>query len=260
MTRAMAARLVRRNHGKGHSYQLDGRKVVGVTTATGKLPKDALIDWSAKTTANYAVDHWDELAGMPLSERLSTLVRARFNVTKAAALRGTQIHALGDKVARGIEVDAGEHQSEVEAYARFLDRWDVTVHATETPCANTTHLYAGTADAWATFGRGELAGLRVLLDIKTGRGVYDDAALQLAAYRYCDLWQPEGPESEEPLPPVDAVVVAHVLPDSVRLLPVNAGPEQFRQFLYLLQTAHWLDANKEAPPIGDALLDPGVPA
>jgi len=257
--RAAARRLVRRNHGKGHSYHLDGRKVVGVTTATGKLPKDALIGWSAATTAAYAVDHWDELAGLPLSERLSILTKARFNVSKAAALRGTQIHALGDAVSRGQEVDAGEHQAEVEAYARFLDRWDVTVHATETPCANTTHLYAGTADAWATFGRGELAGLRVLLDIKTGKGVYDDAALQLAAYRYCDLWQPDD-ETEEPLPPVDAVVVAHVLPDSVRLLPVNAGPEQFRQFLYLLQTAHWIEDSKDAPPIGDALMEPGVRA
>lgn len=260
MTAALSARLVRRNHGRGHSYHLDGRKVVGVTTATGKLPKDALIDWSAKTTAAYAVDHWDELAAMAMSERLSVLTKARFNVSKAAALRGTQIHALGDRVSRGLDVDAGEHQAEVEAYARFLDRWDVTVHATETPCANTTHLYAGTADAWATFGRGELQGQRVLLDIKTGKGVYDDAALQLAAYRYCDLWQPDGPDSEAAMPSVDAVVVAHVLTDSVRLLPVDAGPDQFRQFLYLLQTAHWLDGNKEAPPIGDALLDPGVPA
>jgi hypothetical protein len=145
----------------------------------------------------------------------------------------------------------------VEAYARFLDRWQVEVIATETPCASTRWKYAGTADAWAVFGRGELAGARVLLDIKTGRGVYDSTALQLTAYRHCDLWQPDGPDSEQELPPVDAVVVAHILPDTVRLLPVDADALQFRQFQYLLQTTHWLDAG---PYIGEAMLEPGVSA
>jgi hypothetical protein len=249
----MTARLIRRNAGTGHSYRLDGEPVVGVTTACGALPKPALVDWSARVTASYAVDHWDDLAAMLPSERLQVLTKSRFISNNAAKVRGTTIHALGDAVSRGEEVDAGEHVAEVEAYARFLDRWDVEVHATETPCANTRYQYAGTADAWATFGRGELAGQRVLLDIKTGKGVYDEAALQLAAYRYCDLWQPHGPESEEPLPEVESVVVAHVLPDAGRLLPIEAGPDQFRQFLYVMQTKRWVDGG---PYVGHAYPEP----
>jgi hypothetical protein len=252
----VSPRLVRRNHGRGHSYTVDGAKVPGVTTVTGNLPKTALIDWAGRVTAEYAVDHWDALADEPPSVRLNTLTRARFRASSAAALRGTQIHALGDQVSRGLEVDAGEHQAEVEAYAAFLDRWGVHVIATETPVANTTHGYAGTADAWATFDRGPLAGARVLLDIKTGRGVYDETALQLTAYRYADIWQTDGPASEEPLPEVDAVAVAHVLTDAVELLPVEAGPEQFRQFQYLLQTTRWL---ADGPYIG-AALDLGATA
>lgn len=250
-------RLARRNHGKGHSYTLDGAKVPGVTTVAGNLPKRALIDWAGRVTAEYAVDHWDELSEATPSARLNTLTRARFNASSAAALRGTQIHALGERVSRGESVDAGDHVAEVEAYARFLDRWDVHVWATETPVANTVHRYAGTADAWAEFGAGPLKGCRALLDIKTGRGVYDETALQLTGYRYADLWQPDGPVSEGPLPPVEAVVVAHVLPDAVELLPVEAGPEQFRQFLYLLETTRWLD---DGPYIGPALDVEGVPA
>lgn len=218
----MSARLVRRNHGRGHSYQLDGVKVPGVTTVTGNLPKSALIDWAGRVTAEYAVDHWQELAEQPPSARLNALARARFQKSSAAALRGTQIHALGEQVSKGAQVDAGEHQAEVEAYARFLDRWDVDVIATETPVASTWWGYAGTADAWAMFRKGPLAGQRVLLDIKTGARVYDETALQLTAYARCDLWQPDGPDSEEELPPVDAVVVAHILPDAVELLPVDA--------------------------------------
>jgi hypothetical protein len=251
----VTARLARRNHGRGHSYTLDGHKVVGVTTVCGNLPKHALVDWAGRVTAEYAVDHWDELAAAPPSERLNTLTRARWSATSAAALRGTQIHDLGDKVSRGESVDAGPHQSEVEAYARFLDRWDVDVIATETPVAHTTIGYAGTADAWATFGRGELAGARVLLDIKTGRGVYDSTALQLTAYRHADLWQPDGPDSEEPLPWADAVVVAHVLTDAVELLPVENDEHHWRQFRYLMETTRWLDGG---PWIGSALMDPAV--
>lgn len=248
-------RLVRRNHGRGHSYQLDGHKVPGVTTISGALPKNALINWAGKVTAEYAVDHWDELAAAPPSERLNTLTRARYASSSAAALRGTQIHALGDAVSRGEPVDAGVHQGEVEAYARFLDRWDVAVLATETPCANTAYGYAGTADAWATFGRGPLEGQRVLLDIKTGKGVYDETALQLTGYARCDLWHPKGPETEEPLPPVDSVVVAHILTDAVELLPVTCDQAQWLQFQYLLQTARWLD---NGPYIGEPMLEPSA--
>jgi hypothetical protein len=246
----MSPRLVRRNHGRGHSYRLDDEKVVGVTTACGNLPKNALVDWAGKVTAAYAVDHWDDLAALPPSMRLDTLTRARYQASSTAALRGTQIHALGERVSNGQEVDAGEHTGEVEAYARFLDRWAVEVIATETPLAHTLYRYAGTADAWVTFGRGPYAGARVLLDIKTGRGVYDSTALQLTAYRFADIWQPSGPESEEPLPPVDAVAVAHILPDAVELLPVEADDKQFRQFRYLLETTRWLD---DGPYIGAAL-------
>jgi hypothetical protein len=228
-----------------------------VTTVTGNLPKHALVDWAGRVTAEYAVDHWHELAEQPPSARLNTLTRARYAASSGAALRGSQIHALGERVGHGEQVDAGEHQSEVEAYARFLDRWAVDVIATETPVASTRWRYAGTADAWVTFGTGALAGARVLLDIKTGRGVYDETALQLTAYRHCDLWQPDGPASEEALPPVDVVVVAHILPDAVRLLPVDADALQFRQFQYLLQTTQWLS---EGPYIGEAMLDPGVSA
>jgi hypothetical protein len=246
-------RLVRRNHGKGHSYYLDGVKVPGVTTVTGNLPKRALIDWAGRVTAEYAVDHWDELSAQPHSARLNTLTRARYAASSSAALRGTQIHSLGERISLGEQVDAGEHQSEVEAYARFLDRWQVEVLATETPCASTAWGFAGTADAWAIFHAGQYAGQRVLLDIKTGRGVYDETALQLTAYARCDLWQPNGPDSEEAQPPVDAVVVAHILPDAVELLPVDAGEQQWRQFQYLLQTTHWLDGG---PYIGAAVGDP----
>lgn len=245
-------RLQRRNHGKGHSYKIDGQKATGVTTALNAIAKPALIDWAARVTAEYAVDNWDDLNPLPVAQRLAKLKDARWNTVKEAALRGTRIHDLGEKVSHGVEVEVpDEYRGPVEAYARFLDEWEIEMHATETPCCNTNHRYAGTADGWATIGR---TSEKVLLDIKTGKGVYSEAALQLAAYRYADLWQPDGPDSETTRGPVDAVYVAHVLPDTVRLLPVVAGPDEFRTFLYALQMHRHQETTKEDPLIGEAVF------
>ena len=75
----MSPRLERRNYGRGHGYKIDGYKVPGVTTVLGEsLPKPALIDWAARTTAAAAVDRWDELGALPPSQRLKALEGARW--------------------------------------------------------------------------------------------------------------------------------------------------------------------------------------
>jgi hypothetical protein len=243
-------RLVRRNYGRGHGYKLDGEKLVGVTTALGVLDKPALRDWIARTTAERAIDEWDELGELPISQRLERIRWGARDKTQAAALRGTQIHDLGEKVAHGAEVDVpDEHVGPVEAYARWLDEWQVETFATETPLASTVHKYGGTADLWGKVGR--LDGALYLLDIKTGKGVYDEAAWQLAAYRYADLMLLDGAEVQ--VPEVAGVYVAHVLPDDVRMLPVEANPETFRSFLYILQAYREVERAREWPLIGSAV-------
>jgi hypothetical protein len=247
-------RLRRRNHGKGHSYLLDDKKIDGVTTILNSLPKIALIDWAARTTAAAAVDRWDELAQMPLSKRLRELEQARWNAVKTAGLRGTTIHALADRLAHGLPVDVpDEHVGPVEAYARFLDKWDIHMIATEAPCANTELNYGGTLDAVGTIGR--LGTGPVMIDLKTG-GVYDEAALQVAAYAGCDLWQPDGPESEQAMPELEGLYIARILTDDVLLLPVVDEPDRLLlQFRYVMATHRWLARVKDDPAIG-AALDP----
>lgn len=247
-------RLQRRNHGRGHSYKIDGRKVYGVTTVCNTLPKDALTKWAATCAADEAINHWDDLAALPPSERHSRILWAHRNTVKSAATRGTRIHALGEQLANGDQVDVpDEIAGPVTAYAKFLDRWDIEVVATETPVGSPRYGYAGTADAWATIGK--LDNLSVLLDLKTGKGVYESTALQLAAYRFAELWQPDK-GVEELLPAVDDVFVAHILPDDVRLLPVTADADTFRAFLYLMQTRRWLDDYRDEPLVGAALNRP----
>lgn len=246
----MTTRLVRRNYGRGHGYQLDGEKIVGVTTVLGVLDKPALRNWYAEQAAKRAVDEWDRLGQLPVSDRLDYIKRGARDTVTAAALRGTQIHDLGEKIAHGEAIDVPpEHRGPVEAYARFLDEWDVTTVATETPLCSLTHKYGGTADNWSKIGKRDNA--MCLLDVKTGKGIYSEVAWQLAAYRFSELIQPEK-GVEIATPAVDLVYVAHVLPDTVRMIPVVADEQTFRQFLYIKEAHRAVTACEDWPLVGSA--------
>jgi hypothetical protein len=249
----------------GHAYTLDcdcpGRysktdphKIMGVTTALNAKAKPALTGWAGRVTAEYAIDHWAELAQMPPSERLDVLRGVQFNTKTAAALRGNQIHELGQRLVHGKPVDVSdENRGPVEAYARFCDLWEIEPVAAEVPLANTEYRYGGTGDLFARVGR--LGGAYCLVDLKTGKGVYSETALQLAGYAMCDLWQPDGPQSEQAAPPVEAAYVAHIKADSVDMLPAEIDAEAFRQFLYALAMARDDAAVADNPRI-HAPIDP----
>jgi hypothetical protein len=232
---------------KWHAYLLDcdcpGRyrksdphKIMGVTTALNAKAKPALTGWAGRVTAEYAIDHWAELDAMPPSERLDTLRSVQFNTKNAAALRGTQIHQLAERIVHGKTVDVSdENRGPVEATARFYDKWQIEPIAAEVPLANTRYRYGGTGDLFAYVGK--LGNALCLIDLKTSRGIYSETALQLTGYERCDLWQPDGPASEGTPPVVEACYVAHIQADTVLMLPAEHDQEAFDQFLYALAMA-----------------------
>lgn len=227
----MTRRFVRRNHGNSHSYALDGHKVPGVTTIIKVLDKPALVGWAARESAAYAVEHWDELAGLPIMERADKITRARFESNRRAIVRGHRIHEFGDKISHGVPVEVpDEYRGPAEAYARFLDAWDLQTIATESPVCHTAYRYGGTFDAIAESPR---LG-RVMIDIKTGSGVYPETALQLAAYRHADLMI-DAAGDEQPMISTEGAYVAHVLPDTVDLIPITQDDRVTGAFLYCLE-------------------------
>jgi DNA N-6-adenine-methyltransferase (Dam) len=247
-------RLTTRRFGKGgHAYYLDGDKIDGTTSILNALPKQ-LTQWSSDCAANFAVEHWDELTEQPLTKRLDQIRYAHKDTVSAAALRGQDIHRYGEALVTGEPVQIPEeYLGPTQAYARFLDRWDIHLEAVEAAIVNTVHRYGGRLDLVATIGVRD--NVRAMIDLKTGKNIYESVVLQLAAYNHADLWQPDGPGSEQPYKPVDALYVAHILPDDVRMLPVEMRDQDFRQFLYVQQTAHWLDAHGfrgDYPLVGDA--------
>src|SRR5258708_38142963 len=116
----------RRNHGRGHSYFIDGQKVDGVTTILSRgLPKTALYNWAARTAAGYAVDHWDELSGAPVTERLERIADAPNSTRDKAGGRGTRVHAPAERlVARDQVTGPEDRRGHGEAGVPVLGAWN----------------------------------------------------------------------------------------------------------------------------------------
>jgi hypothetical protein len=175
------------NRGRGHSYEIDGRKADGVTSLIGDgLPKPALVGWAANTTAAYAVDHWDDLAAETPSKRLGILKRARYLDLDAASKRGTEVHQIAEQLSHDVEVEVpDELAGYVESAVKFLDEWQPQVLLTEAVVASRKWGYAGTFDLLMRLPDGRV----VLADYKTSRsGIWGETSLQLGAYANADVY------------------------------------------------------------------------
>lgn len=221
---------------RGRRYIVDGQPVLSVTTALGEgWPKPGLKIWAARRTAGIAVDRWDELSELSPSRRLDELRGAVWKERDTSALNGTQYHALGEALVHGQPVDVTPEQREtVEAYARFLDAWQVEPTHTETPLCHFDHGWAGTPDLRAIV-RG---GSDVLLDLKTGADVYEDMALQLTAYSRAQVWLDDDGAMHEWTRP-EACLLVHVRGGSVELRRVDDSERTYRLFRYALEIARW---------------------
>ena len=254
MTAATAHRFERKDHGKGHSYYLDGKRLPGVTTILdAALRKRALENWAADTTAEYAVNNWATLDGLPVSERFKTLKGARWETRDAALLTGTQFHDLVYMVRDGAPVEVPEqHLGRVQAAARWMDKHRVEPLVAERPVWHETDRWAGTIDLLAGIG-----GTLWLLDWKTGKGVYPETALQLAAYAHAQYVLREDDTPAAWTPPERCGAI-HVGADSVELHPVDASDAAYMTFRYAQQVAAWAEAcnaafkDRRPWPIGPA--------
>jgi hypothetical protein len=230
--------ITRRNHGRGHSYYVNGTKVPGATTVLGSGFPKHLEKWAAEQSARYAVDHWDELAEMLVSERLKLIEGARFEDRDKAARRGTEVHRLAQRLAHGEDVPVPEElEGHVDAYLRFVEEWQPRELLIEAPVANVEHGYCGTIDAVADL----IDGKRWLLDLKTTRsGIFKETGCQLAAYRYADFVL-DG-DQVQPMLPVDRCGAVWLRADrSYEFREIDAGEETFGIFLCAHRISRFLD-------------------
>lgn len=244
----------RKNHGRSHSYWIDGNKVQGVTTIiNGGLPKPALVNWAARSAAEMAVNEWDELAQLPVATRLARISKAHDAARNKAAVRGTRIHALAEPLARGEKVAVPEELAgHVESCVAFLNDFGARTLMTEFPVLSRRWKFGGTGDLAAVL---EAIGDETwLLDWKTSAsGAYGDTAFQLSAYGHGEFTVSDTGD-ELPLPRFDRYGVVWLRADGYDLYPYEAGDDVFRQFLYIQQTAKAAEDSRDYK--GDALAPP----
>lgn len=248
--------IKRINRGRGHSYTIDGQYADGVTTLIGNgVPKPALINWAANTTAGYAVDHWDELQEQSPSKRLDVLKRARYAELDKAGKRGTEVHDLAEKLAHGQEVDVpDELAGHVESAVKFLDEWQVETILTETVVAHKRLFYAGTFDLLVKLHDGRT----MLCDWKTTRsGIYGETALQLAAYANAtDYLTADGEERPMDELKIDGALAIWIRADGYDCYPTDISPDgAFKTFQHVAYLARRLKTLKE-DTVGAALEAP----
>ncbi len=169
-------------------YLLDGEVVPSVTTVLDVLAKPALT-WWGQTIGVQGVCHLHELGveipwGDPAGvTKLLTEHRITVNHQRdAAATRGRSIHdALEAWAQHGTVPRLSDFPTEdrgyVQALAAAVMELRPECEATEVMVGSSVHKFAGRYDL-----RCRIDGALVRLDLKTGRRIYTEALVQLAAY------------------------------------------------------------------------------
>jgi hypothetical protein len=143
------------------------------------------------------------------------------------------------------------------------------------------HNYAGTMDLLC-----EIDGRMAILDVKTGKSVHEDAALQINAYAHADflIADPNHPDAvqitpargrrwyewrgdakdEHPMPDIQAGYILHLRDDGWALHEVPISDELYEMFLSLFSVERWerelkksvlkkVQTGRASDPIRDAI-------
>lgn len=261
-----------------------GERFVSVTTVLGLIAKESLPYWAAMKTQEYAFaqlpllvqsmrrrpceQKGDDRCGLCRDCVALEVRRAPDRLRDEAADRGKRIHAIAERHTLTGEIDP--HGADVAPYVRQYMAWrkqfQPTFDAAEMTVINREYGYAGTLDAilrlgWCPPKYKDLIGTPQVTDLKTGKGVYAEYAMQLAAYRHSPtVLLPNG--DELPLPEVSGTgLLLHVRDDNYWVRPVKIGRPTFDAFLRVLDFYRWhedmagdvIERAMYKPPIKDAV-------
>ena len=242
---------------KSHRYKLDGQWVQGVTTLIGNgLPKKALMYWSAKTVAEFVANHPDLTEEMKrmggVGPTVAFLKEVPWQKRDTAAVKGTEVHDLAERLVHGEEVDVPEHLAGyVNSCVQFLDDWGLEPVLTERPCASRKWQHAGKFDF---IGRTR-DGRTVIGDWKTSAsGIWPETCLQLAAYRHSEFYVDED-GTEHPMPEVDGAIGVHLRDDGYSVFDMCADEDVYKAFLHVQYVARTA-ADMKTGWMSDALPAP----
>jgi hypothetical protein len=202
-----------------HVYKLNGKRLTSVTTVLGAgIAKPQLVDWAARTAAQFAVDN----PGAPYE----TIAKAHKELRDTAAIRGTAVHNLAEDLIHGRTIEVPEELAPyIDGYLTFLDTFQVTPLLTEKTILLRDLGVAGRFDLIGTSPHLN-NGQPFIADIKTSSGVYRETAAQMAAYALASGYvTDEDPTTLQQLPHVTASYVVHVTDQGTEVVPFAQSPE-----------------------------------
>lgn len=243
-TTAPPARYIFRS--ADHQYTFDGVTYPGVTGILKVLDKSGpLMGWASRMTAEAAVSLIPALPAMleatgPEGVVKALTARSAWKNEEARDL-GTDVHAMAELIAKGLPVPAMSETTlkRVDAYEQWWRTSGWQLRCAEGMVVNATKGYGGTLDLLCY----DKDGKTVLADIKTGKGVYAETGLQLAAYGDAE-WLDMGDGSLYAMPAVDRYAVIHVTADTVREIEMPVGESTRRAFGACMELARWRDSQK----------------
>lgn len=243
-------------------------KYVSVTALTGLLPLPWMEAYASKHAAECAFNEQDAYRELETKdERIAYVKGASKRYSRAAAERGTNIHAHVEKHNLGVRMDPWPLpvRASMRQYEHFVETVKPRVEAAECKVYHRGQwpgpwspelCYAGTTDLIC-----EIDGRLAILDVKTGKSVHEDAALQINAYAHADFliadpnhpdaiqvtpargrrwyeWRGK-PEDEIPMPDIQAGYVLHLRDDGWALHEVPISDELYEMFLSLFSVERW---------------------
>jgi hypothetical protein len=190
----------------------------------------------------------------------------------AAAERGTAVHDEAEALVlahareasrlslAGVEVAAwpAELAGYQEAFTRWVRDYRPEFLAAEATVFHRAQAYAGTLDAICRLHLPDGSSMVAIIDYKSGKAVYAEVALQLAAYARAEFIGAPDRVTELPLPQVDAGAVLHLRADGTyQFRLVRIDDAVFSAFLFGREVYRWLNETAKTVLLQD--LTPDAP-
>jgi hypothetical protein len=247
-----------------HEYYRDGvGPYPGVTTVLRVIDKPAIIGWAKRETARCAIENYDFVAdllkrGGPKAAQDWLASIPDYKRDTAADL-GSAVHRLAEQHARAVQAGFAGISSDgstpeqipyVEAYIAFVHDYRPVFKSYERMVFSEKG-YGGTFD-WLA----RIDGRLILGDTKTGKDVFPETALQLAALGHADhIGLPDDPKRYA-MPKVDGYAVLHLRPEKYvegyRLIEYDVTDAEYAAFLAALALTRWR-REREKSVIGEAV-------
>lgn len=232
-----------------------------VTTILGAVAKPGLVRWAALAAAEYAVANLPHLTVKAKADRdaaVREVKSAPGDTRDRAAKLGSAVHEAAEAWMLDRPMPAWPDGVEpyMESFVDWLGDFTPEFELVEATVCSPDDGYAGTLDAIATI---PALGQTLVIDYKTGKGVYPEFSLQLAAYRHAtEVWLPNG--LKMPMPYTDGAAVLHLRPGGYQFVPVDTGPFSLAYFQTFTDAYRWMQVDSKRALGVPYLVPEGSPA